>query len=230
MDAVVLRGRRPAPDHPRRAHRRSKEDGSGADPLDGAHVVTHEDDRSALFGDVDDPVQAPLLELVVADGEHLVDEQDLWLEVGGDAEREPHRHPRGVPLDRGVDELGGICEVDDLVELRRALPFVFMPRTAPLRMTFSRPVSSGWNPVPTSRSDPTRPRMSARSLEGRVMRAMIFSIVVLPAPLRPISPSGLSLAQLNEMSLSAQNRYRGSSRRFFPTKRAAPAASVSLRV
>ena len=36
-----------------------------------------------------------------------------------------------------------------------------MPRMAPLRKTFSRPVSSGWKPVPTSSSEPTRPVTSA---------------------------------------------------------------------
>jgi hypothetical protein len=30
------------------------------------------------------PAEAPLLELGIADGEHLVDEQDLGLEVRGD--------------------------------------------------------------------------------------------------------------------------------------------------
>ena len=33
-----------------------------------------------------------------------------------------------------------------------------MPSTAPLRYTLSRPVSCGWKPDPTSRSDPTLPR------------------------------------------------------------------------
>ena len=33
-----------------------------------------------------------------------------------------------------------------------------MPRIAPFRKMFSRPVSSGWKPVPTSSSEPTRPR------------------------------------------------------------------------
>ena len=35
----------------------------------------------------------------------------------------------------------------------------FMPRIAPFRYVFSRPVSSGWKPVPTSRMLPTRPRI-----------------------------------------------------------------------
>jgi hypothetical protein len=36
-----------------------------------------------------------------------------------------------------------------------------MPSTEPLRNTFSRPVNSGWKPVPTSSSDPTRPWIAA---------------------------------------------------------------------
>ena len=89
----------------------------------------------------------------VADGEHLVDEQDLRLEVRGDREREPHVHPARVALHRRVEEPLDLGELDDLVELARRSPRVRMPRIAPFRKTFSRPVSSGWKPVPTSSSD-----------------------------------------------------------------------------
>src|SRR3982074_904517 len=41
-----------------------------------------------------------------------------------------------------------------------------IPRIAPFRKMFSRPVSSGWNPVPTSRSEATRPRVRARRLRA----------------------------------------------------------------
>ena len=41
-----------------------------------------------------------------------------------------------------------------------------MPSMAPFRKMFSRPVSSGWNPVPTSRMLPTRPRIVAVPLVG----------------------------------------------------------------
>ena len=39
---------------------------------------------------------------------------------------------------------------------------------------FSRPVSSGWKPVPTSSSAPTRPRNLAVALGGWVIRERIF--------------------------------------------------------
>ena len=61
--------------------------------------------------------EALLLELRVADGEHLVDEQDLGLEVRRDGEREPHVHAARVALDGSVEELLDLGERDDLVEL-----------------------------------------------------------------------------------------------------------------
>ena len=41
---------------------------------------------------IDEPVQTALLERVVADGQHLVDEQDLRLDVDGHRETEPYVH------------------------------------------------------------------------------------------------------------------------------------------
>ncbi len=54
---------------------------------------------------------------------------------------------------------------------------------------FSRPVSSGWNPVPTSSRLPTRPPSSIRPVVGAVIRLMILRRVLLPAPLRPMIPT-----------------------------------------
>ena len=72
-------------------------------------------------------------------------------------------------------------------------------------MMFSRPVNSGWNPVPTSSSDPTRPFVTPRPVVGGVMRARIFSIVLLPAPLRPMMPTVSPARISKETSFSAQN-------------------------
>ena len=60
--------------------------------------------------------KAFFLELGVADGEHLVDDQDLRLQMGGDGEGEAHIHARGIALDRGVEEFLDLGEGDDLVE------------------------------------------------------------------------------------------------------------------
>ena len=59
---------------------------------------------------------------------------------------------------------------------------------------FSRPVSSPWNPVPTSSRLATRPRISMRPWVGSVMRLRIFRSVLLPAPLRPMMPTTSPLA------------------------------------
>src|SRR5207302_63753 len=69
---------------------------------------------------------------------------------------------------------------------------------------FSRPVSSGWNPVPTSSRLPTRPRTSARPSVGSVIRDRIFSSVLLPAPLWPMTPSTSPGATSTETSRRAQ--------------------------
>src|SRR3954466_1862944 len=54
---------------------------------------------------------------------------------------------------------------------------------------FSRPVSSGWNPVPTSSRAATRPRVRDTPSVGAVILARILSTVLFPAPLAPTMPS-----------------------------------------
>src|SRR5438132_7150296 len=62
-----------------------------------------------------------LLELVVADGEHLVDDQHFRIEMCGDSEGKAHVHTCRVALDRRVHELLDTAELDDLRELPRYL-------------------------------------------------------------------------------------------------------------
>ncbi len=61
---------------------------------------------------------------------------------------------------------------------------------------FSRPVSSGWKPVPTSSSEPTRPRTVTVPSVGSVTRERILSRVLLPAPLRPTMPSTFAFFEI----------------------------------
>ena len=79
-----------------------------------------------------------------------------------------------------------------------------IPRTAPDRKTFSLPVSSGWNPVPTSSSEPTRPRTRTWPSVGGVIRERILSRVDLPAPLRPMMPTTSPSATSKDTLRSAQ--------------------------
>ena len=82
----------------------------------GGGVVGDEHDRPSLGLELLDPAQALGLEQLVADGEHLVDEQHVGVEVDGHGEPEAHVHARRVVLDRLVDELLQLGEGDDLVE------------------------------------------------------------------------------------------------------------------
>ena len=69
-----------------------------ADPrADAAHEiggVRHDDDRAALVLELVHAVQALALEGLVADGEHLVDEQHVGIDVDRDREAEPDVHAR----------------------------------------------------------------------------------------------------------------------------------------
>ena len=92
-----------------------------AEPRQRLHLVGDEDTvRPERLNSSIRPRQR-LLELGVADGEHLVHEQDLRLEVRGHREREPHVHAARVPLDRRVEERRHAGEVDDLGQLARDL-------------------------------------------------------------------------------------------------------------
>jgi hypothetical protein len=64
--------------------------------------------------------QVPL-EVRVPDRQHLVDEQDLAVEVGGDGEAQPHLHAARVVLDLTVDGVLDLGELDDRIEALRHL-------------------------------------------------------------------------------------------------------------
>src|SRR5207253_9719228 len=79
-------------------------------------VVADEYHGPALARDVAHLAEAFLLELGVPDGEHLVDEQDLRLQVRGYREREPYLHAARVALHGGVEKAPDAGELDDVVE------------------------------------------------------------------------------------------------------------------
>src|SRR5207245_8584682 len=59
-----------------------------------------------------DPLGALPLELDVPDGEHLVDEEDVRLHVGGDGEPEAADHAGRVGPEWRVDEVSELRELD----------------------------------------------------------------------------------------------------------------------
>ena len=74
------------------------------------------DERRAQAHDLFDPAEALLLEIRVADRQHLVDQEDVGLQEGGDGEAQPHLHAEGEVLDLAVDGVLEPGEFDDLVE------------------------------------------------------------------------------------------------------------------
>ena len=89
-----------------------------ANPLDRGRVVRDEHERRAGRHLLGDPPQALALERLVAHGQDLVDQQHVGVEVRHDREPEPQVHPRAVGLDRHVDELAELRELDDALDPR----------------------------------------------------------------------------------------------------------------
>ena len=79
-----------------------------------------------------DLAHAPVLEGLVPDGQHLVDQEDVGVHRDRDREAEPHVHPRRVGLDGAVDEGLEPGEGDDLVEPRPDLGARDGPSSTPL--------------------------------------------------------------------------------------------------
>ena len=79
----------------------------------------------------------------------------------------------------------------------------------PLMNTFSRPLISGWKPAPSSMRADTRPATRTWPPVGRVMPATSFSRVLLPDPLRPMTPQVAPAATVNDTSSSARNDSSG---------------------
>ena len=91
-------------------------DGPVAQRLHLAQAVGHQHDGDALAAQLVDVVEAAALEALVADRDHLVEQEDLRVHVDGDREPEPHLHAAGVDAHGRVDELADVGEVDDVVD------------------------------------------------------------------------------------------------------------------
>src|SRR6267378_5810260 len=84
----------------------------------GRQRVGHEHEGDSRGAEVLDAPLALLLEPLVAHGEHLVDDEDVRLDVLRDGESQARIHARGIVLHRQVDEVAQLAEVDDALELR----------------------------------------------------------------------------------------------------------------
>ena len=92
-----------------------------AEALDQPERVRDEQNRLAAALELGELVQALVREALVADREYLVNQQHIRIDVDRDGESQPHVHAGRVCLDRRVDELLHLGEVDDLVEATRHL-------------------------------------------------------------------------------------------------------------
>ena len=113
-----------------------------AEALDDAERVGDEEDGLAAASELGELVEALVREALVADGEHFVDQQQVGIDVNGDGKPQPHVHAGRVGLDRRVDEVLELGELDDLVEALVISRFD-RPSMMPLMKTFSRPEISG---------------------------------------------------------------------------------------
>ena len=100
----------------------------------------------------------------------------------------------------------------------------------PLMNTFSRPEISGWNPAPSSISAEIRPFTVTVPCDGLVIPATSLSIVLLPEPLRPMTPRVQPAGTVNDTSRTAVKVSSGlrSRIRLPPKQRALQRRELSL--
>ncbi len=125
---------------------------------DTLEVVRDEDHGLSLRAHRAERVEALLLKVLVADGEHLVEQENVELHLDRDGIREPYVHPGRIVLQLLVDEALELGELEDRVE-----SFVELgargPSNVPLIRMLSRPDNSGLKPPPSSMNGETTPFM-----------------------------------------------------------------------
>ncbi len=104
----------------------AQDDGPRTDGSNRVDGVAHEHDRRAGGLQLAHALEALELEREIADGQHLVDQEHLWIDVDGGGEAEPHVHAARVELHRHIDEVLEFGERHDVIEalldLRSAQP------------------------------------------------------------------------------------------------------------
>ena len=152
-------------------------------------------------------LEALALERLVADREHLVEQQHVRVEVRRDREAEPHEHPRRVRAHRDVDEVLELRERDDLVEaLADVRALQAEDRAVEVDVLAAGEVGMEAGAELEQRADPCRRRRRGPAI-GLMIPARMRSSVLLPEPLRPTSARRAA-------RLDARTRRRGA-----PTRR-----------
>ena len=171
-------------------------------------LVRDEQHRAAAAAELGKLVEALVRERLVADGQHLVHEQHVGIDVDGDRESKAHVHARGVGLHRRVDEVLELGERHDLVEARGDLAL----RQAEHHAVDEDVLASGDLRVESGAQLDERRDAAVDRTDPEVglpMPAIIFSIVLLPDPLRPTMPNVLPGRTSNDTPFSASNDSSG---------------------
>src|SRR5262249_23182748 len=79
--------------------------------------MTDKSNCPSLFSKLFHFIQTLLLEPVVADRQHLVNNENFWIQMGGNRERKPNVHSGRIMLYRRVEEFFNLGKGNDLVEL-----------------------------------------------------------------------------------------------------------------
>ena len=160
-------------------------DGPRRDAFHRPQVVADEQDGRAGTRQGVDAVVAAGAKRLVAHGEHLVDEEHARVGVDGDGEAEAGVHARAEVLHGRVQCASpspANAAISSMADAQASA--AARPRIEPCSITFSRPVSSGWNPAPDldQRGEPpadldaaaVRRRDPGHDLEeGRLARAVL---------------------------------------------------------
>ena len=144
-------------------------------------------------------------EAFVADCEHFVHEQDVRIDVNRHREPETHVHPGRVRLHRRVDEFLELGELDDLVEAARDL-LLGQAEHDPV----DEDVLAAGDLGVKAGAELDERRDAAVDLDrpvvGFVIPATSLSIVLLPEPFRPITPSVRPAGTVKDTSLQRRER------------------------
>jgi hypothetical protein len=89
---------------------------STAESLHGSKAVANEDNGSASMYDFVQLAETLSDKGGVANREHFIDKQNLWIKVSGDRECQSHLHPAAVPFHRNIDEGFDSSKGDNFVE------------------------------------------------------------------------------------------------------------------
>ena len=162
-----------------------------AEALHRADVVAHQHDGLALALESREDVDALALELGVADGEDLVEQQRVGVGAQRGREGEAHHHAGRQALQLRVPEALEAGERDHLVDApghRGAR--VAEHRPVELDVLAHRTAPAG-SPSPSSSSGTSVPCTRTWPSSGTSRPAMTFSSVDLPEPFAPMTPTKL---------------------------------------